>query len=301
MTLLLGSRSREQILLSADGLSTSDFGGGPSVGRSTLQKLFECGRFAVGHYGDNWLRFEGKNIGMKQLVNYWKQSGVADSIGDALDSLCRYVSRHVDSKTRGGFWFAGFNDQRQPECYRIEPPQWRPAVIQAAHFMSGDGAQFVPAGWSDHIAAFEAAYDLQKQSGMLVFGGHLHQLRITQDGCHWTVPWQNIGLGTAEILTSLPNPMGQVDSPRDCIIEEMNRLKDDISRSSGLGGKRRPGLAKMEKEWKGDSPIDWQRAYQLVAIGDEAEHAEPAEVIEANALLFRSHVDALVTSLPSKV
>jgi len=299
MTLLLGSRSQEQILLSAEGLSTSSFDGRLFVGRTTLQKVFACGRFAVCHYGDNWLKLEGKKVGIKHLVNDWQLAGVPDSIGDALGSLCRYVAQRVSTGIRGGFWFAGFDGRCRPECYRIEPPYWRPAKIQDAQFLSGDGAQFVPAGWSDQVAAFEAALHRQKQSGMLVFGARLHQLMITQNGCRWTVPWQNVGLGTGEILTSLPGPKEQVDSPRDCVIEEMNRLKDGVWFRSGLGGNRRPGLAKMEKESKNDSPIDWQRVYQLVAIGDEAEHAESPEVIEADALLFRSHVDAIVKSLSS--
>jgi len=298
MTLLLGSKSPEQILLSADGLSTSVFSDERFVGRTTLQKLFNFGRIAVGHYGDNWLNFDGQNVGVRQMVYHWYNSGIPERIDDALSSFRHFVAQHVGGNTRGGFWIAACDDDHRPKCHRIEPPEWQLIELREARFQCGDGALFVPDEWSCHTDAFEAAIERQTQSGNHVLGGHFHQLQVAPDGCHWVEPWQNIGLGTSEILPNLPLSTERSHSPRDSMLADMNRLKEEVWRSSRVGGRKRPGLGKLRAKWNAESAPDWRYVYQLVAIGDETEHAEPIEVAEADASLYRAHVDRFVASLP---
>lgn len=298
MTLLLGSKTPGQILLSGDGLSTSAFHDEIFAGRTTLQKLFNFGPFAVGHYGDNWLKFGGQNVGMRQLVNYWYNTGIPERIDDALSSFRDFVAENVGGNTRGGFWIAACHDDHDLKCHRIEPPEWQLVELRAPRFKCGDGALFVPDDWTCHTDAFKAAIERQSEAGRIAFGGHGHQLKVDRDGCRWIKPWKNIGLGTSEILPDLPFPRELIDSPRDSMLADMNRLKDELWRSSNVGGKRRPGLGKMRDKWKAESAPDWRYVYQLVAIGDEAEHAEPIEVFDADALLYRAHVDRLVASLP---
>jgi len=298
MTLLLGSKSAEQIMLSADGLSTSVFSDERFVGRTTLQKLFNFGRIAVGHYGDNWLKFDGQNVGMRQFVYRWYSSGIPGRVYDALSSFRDFVAQRVGGNTRGGFWIATCDDDQGLKCHRIEPPAWQLIELREARFKCGDGALFVPEEWSCHTDAFKAAIQRQTLSGDRVFGGHFHQLRVGRDGCHWIEPWQNLGLGISEILPEMPLLEEQMDSPRDSMLADMNRLKDELWRSSTVGVKRRPGLGKMREKWKAESTPDWRYVYQLVAIGDEAEHAESIEAVEADALLYRAHVDRFVASLP---
>jgi len=57
----------------------------------------------------------------------------------------------------------------------------------------------------------------------------------------------------------------------------------------------------MRDHWTAKEGADWRIVYQLVAIGDEAEHADDDDVSKQDARIYHAHVERLIQSLPPPV
>jgi hypothetical protein len=181
--------------------------------------------------------------------------------------------------------------------------------IEEPFFMDGDGKRFVSPGTlsPDHLRIRQLAEAAQAEEATVLFGGHTHQVTITEGECRWDLEPKRGTLGCVDLLPRLPSPgdtIANVECPRDQIVSEMKRLKDEHFRRVRIGAARRGRHPKTLKGFEGNrtkSRPDWQpdpRFYQLIAIGNEAERAGANDVSEDDVVFYTSHVDDLVRSLP---
>jgi len=196
------------------------------------------------------------------------------------------------------------------EAYLVLLPSAEAQQIEDSFFMDGDGTRFVSRDTVslDHVRIRQLALEAQALEGRIVFGGHTHQLPITEGECHWDIEPKRGTLGCADLLPPLPSPVSKlagVDSQRGLIVSEMNRLKQEhfqrVRVMKGSKPGRHPPTLKRFEEHRPKSRSGWEpdeRFYKLIAIGNEAEIAAECDVSIADALLYSAHVQDLVGSLP---
>ena len=305
MTLLLGTRTREQVLISADGLSVSNFNNECFAGRTTLQKVFEKGRVGVAHHGDNFAKVKGVPLTCRKLVEDWDDPKGC-SMFEAAQSFREHVRPVAAAFANGGFWVVGYCERRgEFECYRISLPFCEVTVIEEQQFSDGDGKQYLSPGWQEHLGAFGNTLKEQERSGKRVFGGHFHQLAVSESECSWVHRYSFGSLGVAELLSSSGTVAESVRADvaaKESMVSEMNRLKDALRQRARIGGKKRPtSLGGIRDHWIAKEGPDWSTVYQLIAIGDEAEHADDIDVSNQDAQSYHGHVERLLQSLPVPV
>lgn len=217
MTLLIGTVSKSNIVLTADGLSRTNPQTGAGISAQDIQKIFPVSNLpiAIVHHGLNIL--DGRQV--DQFVNDFIEEAASkigsltiEEIASELSVFSEKAAKKVlsDPTNQGvvGFWIAGFGHRKAiPELYEV---CWPDATEPTRHYpivLGGDGKDYVKCFLSQPLASFrpdlvkecsvrfacqyhQAIYSQakakQSKSGATVFGGHQHQLAILKDGWKWT-------------------------------------------------------------------------------------------------------------------
>lgn len=221
MTLLIGTVSKNNIVLTADGLSRANPITGKGMACEDLQKIFpyETSAIAIVHHGLNIIN--GIPVGQK-VASFYKLLAdnkpeaytikqIAEKLVGFIDNDANATFSNTSNQGGIGFWIAGFGShQTQPELFeiwwpdKVTPEKWEGLIL------GGNGKNFldpypeqllrsyprpVKPNIKRYEAMFAAAYHnglyataerLQEASGQIVFGGHKHQLVIKSSGCTWT-------------------------------------------------------------------------------------------------------------------
>lgn len=220
MTLLIGTLSKSNVVLTADGRCRKDDGGYVTI-VDKLQKIFPLPGFplAVAHHGQNIIA--GRDVG--KIVEY-----LAISAGEAIlaegpkpvaEALADYINRDVQATLRElrsaaliGFWIAGFGQQdlssslyevawtsqvQGPKIQKFPEGQLWDVVL------GGDGKHYIEGNMTKCRLSedtgigslkrccddlYSQAMQRQQNTGGDEFGGHKHQLSIMKNGCHWYIP-----------------------------------------------------------------------------------------------------------------
>lgn len=219
MTLLIGTRAENNIVLTADGLSRR----GAVIESENLQKIFPHSTLpvAIAHHGLNIIN---QKPASQWVVDFYQSRAedleastlkqIADKLVVFIDNDARKTINSWKTKHGIGFWITGFGwRQTLPDIFEIF---WPNNVTPKNDFkerliLGGDAKKFLekypdlnqhpilrnfsmkeiekyfPAVAVDyHNALYKTAEKLQKASGKLpLFGGHKHQLIIESSGCTW--------------------------------------------------------------------------------------------------------------------
>lgn len=218
MTLLIGTVSKDNVVLTADGLSVPNPQTGAGISSQDFQKIFPLTNLpvAIVHHGFNILN----GLPVDQFVQSFIESKV--------DKLCVFTIRELASclhefsepaannilsnpTNEGvvGFWIAGFGHREdKPELYEV---CWPDAPMPKQHYpivLGGNGKQYVECFLRQPLASFRPdrvreysvttackyhqeiysqAEEQQERSGVIIFGGARHQLTILKDAWKWTI------------------------------------------------------------------------------------------------------------------
>ena len=230
MTLLIGTVAKDNIVLTADGLSRANPITGAGMACEDLQKIFPHGTspFAIVHHG---LNIVNRTSAARRVADFYKflakdleaytLKQIADKFIDFIDDNANATFNDPSNKGIIGFWIAGFGSrQTRPELFEI---CWPDSVIPKKFeglITGGDGRNFLePYPHQDqalrsyspakkvierysatfavtyHNTLYTIAERFQKASGEMIFGGHKHQLIIKSSDCTWTIrPMQSCQL-----------------------------------------------------------------------------------------------------------
>ena len=316
MTLILGRISADRIEVGADGLSTSTrLGGQP--GRTTLQKLFPMASrpVAVAQVGDNSIKRKGRDSSLSSLVREALTTIEAEHAGTAIQHVASTLADYLwNACESGGFtlWQVGIEARSGiPSVFRIEIQNSNGALAPLVQSFNtdtindGSGKRFVNSLDDDLYDTFRAALFRQEDAGEFSFGGHWHSLEIVPSRSPAWIHRPHSGtLGLGDLLDQRDSSGIRLSAaPQAAIGAHMKRLKNALSeRAQTERGKRPRTIVGCKEHWERGrtekNPPDWERAFRLVAIGDEAGIADSGDVSEADALLYQEHVSDLVTSLP---
>jgi hypothetical protein len=219
MTILIGTVAKNNIVLTADGLSRANPITGAGMECGDLQKIFPHGTspVAIVHHGLNIINRKPTDQRVadfyKFLAEYLEASTlkqIANKFIDFIDDDANATFNDPSNKGIIGFWIAGFSwRQTRPELFEICWPDSITPSKFAGLIIGGDAQKFLdpyphqllrsysPAksNIEKYSVTFAVAYNnvlymtaerLQKASGEMVFGGHKHQLVIKSSGCSWT-------------------------------------------------------------------------------------------------------------------
>ena len=218
MTLLIASIRPRDIVVTADGRSTTWTNGKVTAVFDTLQKIFPVPDHPlfIAHHGQNQLN--GKPVS-ELILAFIKPLNAGNlTIGEAADDLrmvmygkVRDELSRLDPKMNGcGFWVGGFSvHEKSPalvelfwkwtgEALVLEERHWGPTAIVTG----GDGkTQIGNVSWHDidnktvdevreyHRALMDKA--MRPRAEPNVVGGHVHELLVSRDEWKWTLPPAN--------------------------------------------------------------------------------------------------------------
>ena len=219
MTLLLGTVSKNNVVLTADGLSRPNPITGQGISSSNYQKIFPLTNvpIAIVHHGFNILKnrevgeiirdFDAHHMG---LIAKSTLIETTDALIQFVDSDAQLIFQNPANKGVIGFWIAGFSKgKNKPELFET---CWPDDVKPQSHknlVMGGDGKKFIRRfldvalgpfhhekvhnynsrlARQYHATLYKRAEDKQAKEGENVFGGHKHQLVISKKECTWTIP-----------------------------------------------------------------------------------------------------------------
>lgn len=218
MTLLIGTVSRDNIVLTADGLSSPNPQTGAGISAQDFQKIFPVSNLpvAVVHHGFNIL----DGLPVDQFVQDFIEAGVdklgvltireiASRLREFSEPAANKILSHPTNEGVVGFWIAGFGHREEkPELYEV---CWPDAPAPKQHYpivLGGNGKQYVEcflrqplasfkpdrvweysvtSACQHHQAIYSQAEAKQDKSKAIVFGGEQHQLAILKDAWKWTI------------------------------------------------------------------------------------------------------------------
>ena len=311
MTLILASKPEEYVDFSADGLSVSEQLQAP--GRTTLQKLFpltpHC--MALAQCGSNFLQIAGRRrLSFAAAVASWSTADLPTSLRDAAHYVRNRLQRadpEFFGRTQSMIWIGGFSDRvGRPQLFCITELGCHEAAGQ--FHSAGAGSRFLQGQmWTEHDEAWAIAEAEQLASRPIqVFGGHRHKLRVTRTGCEWIVrPFQG-SLGISQLLPTLNADVNSQSGqdPSSCIRTSRIDLQSALCRRALKGNGRHPSTyqgARQNWATEGLPEQVWELANRLIAISDEADVADPADVSDYDAELYRTHANHLIRRLPEEV
>ena len=223
MTLLIGTVSNTNIVITADGLSRANPLTEAGIRSNAFQKIFPLPSIsiAIAHHGFNILAGDPVNEFLQQFMTNVEKDFTAFGVHEITielhkftDSAAKAIFANPTNKGIIGFWVAGFSSEElRPLLYEI---WWKPNKhCTEKHDLivfGGDGKEFVRHHIEEfekdrskceevsrysledalkfHSKIYEEAEEKQKQGGEKIFGGHQHQLVIKKDGWHWIKPPQ---------------------------------------------------------------------------------------------------------------
>jgi len=218
VTLLIGTVSNTNIVITADGLSRTHPLTGGEVQSTTFKKIFPLGGMpvAIAHHGYNILDSHPINEFLEKFIMQVETSRTTLGVYEIALELQRFThaaARAIFSNPTNtgviGFWAAGIlNKTQAPVLYEICWPNQPDPEQRKIIVFGGDGKEFI----RHHIAELEQAppkcreienytiddsLDLhtklyaeaerkQNEEQKHIFGGHQHQLVIQTGGCRWT-------------------------------------------------------------------------------------------------------------------
>lgn len=221
MTLLTGTRSPKQVVVSADGLCVSTQGSERHTSCLDLQKIFplEHGTVAIAHHGENKISDTPVETLIRPLLSSDPTTPISrlvESLVQKLDSPIRSTLSEICDAQKCAFWVCGFTQgTTAPTIIEIE---WKKTETSIEFeqtdagdlFMSGDGHQFVAKYRSDPIDAqfswnklwsaneeyhlrfheklWRIAEKRQTAENKQLFGGHKHVVVLTPKQWRWAAP-----------------------------------------------------------------------------------------------------------------
>jgi hypothetical protein len=218
MTLLIGTVSKDNIVLTADGLSRPNPQTGAGISSQDFQKIYPLPNLTVAivHHGFNILN----GLPVKKFIQGFIESNedklfihsireIACCLREFSEPATNSILSHPTNKGVVGFWIAGFGYREEnPEIYEI---CWPYAPTPKKHYptvLGGDGKQYVECflrqplasftpdkvfeysvtlACEYHQAIYSQAEEKQNKSEAIVFGGKQHQLIILKDAWKWTI------------------------------------------------------------------------------------------------------------------
>jgi hypothetical protein len=217
MTLLIGTISDKQAVITADGLSRVNPVTGAGVGSDRVQKIFPVPEQAIAfvHHGLNILAGKPVSEFIAEYIDaHATMLGTAEVEDIAKDLSCyaeQAAQKALSDRTNKGvvgFWIVGFSAGRaKPELYEVCWPTDPAPRRHEGIVLGGDGQQFIKVYLSQPLASFspsrvtsysatsarqyhQALYKKaeakQNKAGQVIFGGHQHQLMIEKNAWKWT-------------------------------------------------------------------------------------------------------------------
>lgn len=222
MTLLIGTISNTNIVITADGLSRANPTTGAGIKSNSFQKIFPLSSIsvAIAHHGFNILDGHPVNEFLRKFITnaegYSTAFGIykiAIELQMFADSAAQAIFTNPTNKGLIGFWVTGFSgEELGPLLYEIWWPNKHGPTLHKPVVFGGDGKQFVDHHIDDfnkdrskceeircysvedalkfHSEIYNEAEKKQGEVGQNIFGGYQHQLLITKDGCRWIRPPQ---------------------------------------------------------------------------------------------------------------
>jgi hypothetical protein len=218
MTLLIGTVSKTNVVLTADGLSTPNPITGQGISSSSYQKIFPLPKVpvAIAHHGLNIINgrevaeviddFSAQNvelIGKTELIN------ITNALIQFVDIDAKVTLEDPTNKGVIGFWVSGFcPGKSNPELFET---CWPDDVTPQKHgnlVIGGGGQEFIkpflntPLGpfSPDKVYTFKSTYarqyhailykraeSRQAKQSQSIFGGQKQQLVISRKECVWTI------------------------------------------------------------------------------------------------------------------
>lgn len=330
MTLIFASVKKDEVVVTADGLSCSrQWNYAP--GRATLQKIFpsplrpiaiaQCGK----NFVDVYCEREGKKVrSLKKNLEEWLCGFFQRSGSNAVYRVALGASESIrradpaffdDKEENSHVWVFGYSKDRDlPEFYRVGkngPPEdlldvSGPAV-EPLILHTGSGARHLPESlWEDHDWAWARAIHRQKEQHAKDFGGHMHRLRLTSAGWSWAEPPMRgtLGLGEWSLREWMPVEDYTHDRsrPRCAILLARDELLGKMTRCLEPGRERARTYTHLRKEFLERHPEFNLLGLtdQLIAVYDDAEVAYPEDVSLDDARLYGALVQHVLQSLPSQ-
>jgi hypothetical protein len=224
VTLLIGTISNTNIVITADGLSLANPTTGDSIKSNTFQKIFPLPGIpvAIAHHGFNILDGHPVNEFLRQFMTNPKTDFTALSIHEIAIELFKFTDPAAQviftnpANSGGiGFWIAGFLTKNlKPLLYEIHWPNKPKPEQHELIVLGGEGRRFVKHHMKEfelikakaeklrrysvedalrlHGVIYEDAEEKQKKERQNIFGGHQHQLVIEKDGWRWIKPPQDL-------------------------------------------------------------------------------------------------------------
>ena len=224
MTLLLGTISKTNIVITAEGLSPANPTTGAGIQSNNFQKISPVPMLtlSMAHHGYNILNNQPVGDFLRPFIGKSNANFRALNIQDVATELLKFAEPAAQNifgnpanKEVIGFWVTGFSTSKERPCpYEIcRPNKTRPTLHKPVVF-AGCGRQFVDYHTEEfrtdkskcgnvqqfsgedaisyHSELYEEAKTKQMQSGKTVFGGHRHQLVIEKDYWRWIQPPQDV-------------------------------------------------------------------------------------------------------------
>ena len=218
MTLLIGTISKSNIVLTADGLSRANQITGAGVESDNFQKLFPSSELpiAIAHHGFNIL--SGQKVGefllpfvedIDNKLTTTQVKEIADKLRNYAESAAMQILADKTNQGVIGFWVAGFEmGGVAPKLFEICWPDNANPVRHIGIILGGDAKRFIEIflnkrlgqfrpsklkGYSEaqtrkyHDTLYSQAMTEQNKVGAKIFGGKKHQLVITKFGSNWTI------------------------------------------------------------------------------------------------------------------
>jgi len=224
MTLLLGTHSSSNVVLTADGMCLRRWQNRRLTIIDDYQKIYPIRNLpvAICQHGQNLWALEGHFRDMEtyevlhRIVDKFRDdlavlhlNGIADLLLRAIDPIARSTIRMIPGHNLIGLWIVGFGrGANKPEAYELFWPD-KPCPIKMYDVMSaGSGDQFIKrrlhqeegdlrpkrlktksiaymAGCHDKI--YRAALDSQGSVDPPKIGGHKHRLAISKKKWFWII------------------------------------------------------------------------------------------------------------------
>jgi hypothetical protein len=322
VTLIFATVEKQDILVTADGLSVSTELGHAS-GRATLQKIFASlsRPVAIAQCGKNFVdvhcqRAEKREHSQKKSFGEWLSvffqrcdfNDIASIARSVRDSIQLDNPRFFDDGDGSHLWVLGFSEgSNRPEFYLLGKNGIRDLLEgEALPFKTctGAGAQFLnDCEWQNHDEAFQRALEKQGERQKPEFGGQMHRLRITPAGCGWTdrhAPLRGT-LGLEMTLSRWEPTVSSVEdsnSPRCRILFARDELLRRLTQWFEPNRKRPRTYGHLRDKLSRSSFNYINLTDQLIAVYDDAELANPADVSPEDARLYAALVQQIIDSSP---
>lgn len=218
MTLLIGTISKKNIVITADGLSRPNPVTGAGIVTDSFQKIFPFNDLpiAIVHHGFNLLAGQPVNQFVTSFQKNANNNLAALTIKEVAEYFLRYsqsaaVKTIADETNQGviGFWVTGFERSNStPKLFEICWPDKTEPFRHKGIVIGGDAQNFIKKFLNERLGQFRpsklknySATKAQSYHGALyaqakveqdkvrkeIFGGKMHQLVVVKDGWNWII------------------------------------------------------------------------------------------------------------------